>query len=361
MNNSIIIHISEVEISPDTGMGRIEYYWKEAFEKKGFTFIHIGPKEIGPMRHPAFFPYKAYKYYKKLKLLPKAFIVHEPAAGYFVKRGIPCFIESHGIERRYWEAQLNGSVSPEKSLISFKTRILLPLWRLRGCDRGLKNADRLLLSNSDDKDYAKTTYKRRSHDILIFKNGVNSISVLNNGITDSNFTILFNASWLERKGIHVLIKAAQKLYNLGLKIHYLLIGTGMNADVVLNDWPKELKPFVNIVSSFPANEEINFLNSVSLFVLPSYFEGQPLSLLQAMAAGKCCITTNCCGQKDIINNGKTGFLFSVGDYEELAQIINRCYADRLLMKNIGDNAKQFVEKLSWEKVSDEVADFILNK
>jgi len=358
MSAGIIVHVSEVNISPESGMGRVEYYWKQAFERAGYEFIHIGAKEVGRLRHPSLFPSAAWKYYKQLNSSPTAFIVHEPASGSFVKRGIPCFLESHGVERRYWEAQLDGSIPvSDGRVISAKTKLLFPLWRLRNCDKGLKRAEKLLLINSDDTAFVKNRYKRKEEDILIFKNGIRPVAKpMSTG--RERFTVLFNGSWIGRKGVQVLVKAAQSLHEKGLTVHYLLIGTGKEEAVVLNDWPPQLHSYVTIVPHFKQEEEPALLASADLFVLPSYFEGQPLSLLQAMAAEKCCIATNCCGQKDIIENNQTGFLFPPGDENALALAIGNCYANPGLVARIGNNAKEQVQHRTWENVSDEVVKYV---
>lgn len=358
MDNNIIVHVSEVDISLETGMGRVEFYWKLAFEKQGFTFIHIGPKEVGHIRHRALFPYMAYRYYKKLNIIPKAFIIHEPASGYFVNKGIPCFLESHGVETRYWKAQMRGDIPLLKNeKVSFKTKLFFPVWRLLGCIKGLKKADKLLLINNEDKDFVKLNYHRSDDDIMIFKNGVNlsADSVVTN---NKRFTILFNGHWLARKGIYTLIKAAELLQNDNFIIYYLLIGTEKSKEDILSDWPESLRPFVEVQPKFKANNEMNYLQASSLYILPSFFEGQPLSLLQAMAAGKCCITTNCCGQKDIIINGKTGFLFTPGDTDSLVSLIKKCYHNKKLIEEIGNNAKQYVAAFKWDLVSKTVADYV---
>ena len=352
MNSEFIVHISEVDISPTSGMGRVEYNWKNAFEKRDFNFIHIGPSEIGFCLHKGLFPYKAYSYFKKLKIKPRALIVHEPASGPFVKKGIPCFLESHGVERRGWE---NG-----KSVRSFLTQNLYPIWRLRNCDIGLAKADKLLLINSDDKVFTERKYKRNSDDIFIFKNGVSSSNGLLTTLPVDQFTILFNGTWVERKGIHVLISAAENLYKNGIRgISYLLIGTIKKSVEVLNDWPKHLQEFVTVIDKFEQLDEIEYLRSANLFVLPSFSEGQPLSLLQAMAAGRCCITTDCDGQKDIVKNGETGLLFPVGNYTRLTNLITKCYQDDGYVQKIGLQAKMEMKNRSWETVSDEVVDYVL--
>jgi glycosyltransferase involved in cell wall biosynthesis len=358
VNEKKIVHISEVNISPLSGMGRVEYYWKESFEKAGYKFIHIGPNEVGSLKHKALFPSAAYRYFKKLNIKPDLFVVHEAAAGSFVNRGIPCFLESHGVERRAWDANLTG-LTPSKNKISLKTRLLFPLWRLSACDKGMKYADKLLLINSDDKEYVKHKYNRKDADMFMFKNGIMPIDASLLKQERNHFTVLFNGSWIERKGTDVLIKAADYIHSKGFKINYLLIGTGISTPNVLHDWPEHLTPYVKVVDRFKQDEEINYLNSASLFVLPSYAEGQPLSLLQAMAAGKCCITTNCCGQKDILQNEVTGLLFEPGDYVDMAELIINCYNDSTIIKNIGENAKKDIDKYTWDVVSDQVVDFIL--
>ncbi|MVN92777.1 glycosyltransferase family 4 protein [Mucilaginibacter aquatilis] len=359
MENKIIVHVSQIDISPETGMGRVEYFWKDAFERAGYQFIHIGPAQVGPLKHTALFPRKAYQYFKGLKIKPVSFIVHEPSAGVFAKKGIPCFVESHGVERRYWDATLNGTVpGADDEPIKWRTKILFPIWRLSGCDKGLRHADKLLLINTDDKEYVKQKYNRSEQDIYVFKNGVTPIADVKVS-EHAGFTVLFNASWVIRKGIKILVKAAELLQKEGLQINYLLIGTSKDEQTVLNDWPETLKPNVKVVPRFKQQDEVNYLAKASVLVLPSYAEGQPLSLLQAMAAGKCVITSNSDGQKDMITNGVNGFLFTNGNYIELATAIKHCYSNPQIVAEVGKNALAYTANRNWQKVSDQVVEFVL--
>ena len=347
----IIVHVSEVEINKNGGMSRIEYYWKKAFEDRGFEFIHIGNKETGKVLHKSFFSLKAYRYYKRLKIKPVAFIIHEPSAVFFLNKKIPVFIESHGIERQSWQYELKQ----KDNNISIRTKFLFPIWRLLQCDIALRKANKLLLTNTTDKEYAIANYKRSEKDIFIFKNGVEqNFSAINS----KDFVVLFNGSWIKRKGIHTLVKAADILYNRKRLIKYLLIGTGKSENEVLQSWPDYLKQFVKVISKFEASEEEQLLNQSSVVVLPSYFEGQPLSILQAMAAGKCCITTNCCGQKDYIINNETGLLFERGNAEELAKLIDNCYENFNIVTEVGNKAKISMKHRNWIAASNEVVDFV---
>jgi glycosyltransferase involved in cell wall biosynthesis len=352
MQTKTIVHISEVDIQQGGGMARVEYNWQQAVIRAGFNFIHIGPKEIGKLWHKSLFALKALQYVRKLDVHIVAVIAHEPASWAFVSLGVPLFLESHGVERRAWELSLVEN--PE--YIKLRTRILFPLWRLAGCDRGLKNATKLLLINSDDKDYVVKKYLRKESDIMLFKNGIMAVPQVSP--LPEKFTVLFNGSWIDRKGIKVLIEAAIKLFNQSMTIEYLLIGTGKEVAEVINDWPIYLREFVTVVPTFEASQENEFLAKSSIVVLPSFFEGQPLSLLQAMAAGKPCITTDIGGQKDFIVNGVNGYLFEPGESLRLADLIKNCYINPEQSLVIGNNARASMKDRSWEKVSDDVVRFL---
>ena len=349
-----VIHVSEANISVESGMGRIEHYWKQAFENLGFNFIHIGPDETRNLPHKSLFGLYSYKVFKRLKLHPVAIIAHEPVATFFSQENVPCFLESHGIERRNWNYELDSN----ENEISLKTKLFFPFWRVRPCDKGLKNTQKLLLSNSDDKNFAINYYNRSPNDIYMFKNGFEINSSLAYKHNKNRFTVLFNGTWIKRKGIDTLIESALILYNENIEINYLLIGTGKSKEDVLTMWPEPLRQFLNVIPFFKHKEESEFLNSSSVFVLPSFFEGQPLSLIQAMANGKCCITTNCCGQKDLIEHTKNGFLFEPGDSSRLAFLIKQCYMDSNIVSKIGEAAKKSVSERNWNIVSNELVNFV---
>lgn len=356
-NKKIIVHISENRITTRGGMGRVEYNWKKSFEENQCQFIHVGKDEVNTYYHQFFFGLMAILYLKKNNIKPDAIIVHEPYAFWF-KILFKClvFMESHGIELRVHQGLKETLVKR-----SIKTKILFPLWRELPCKLSIKFSDYLLLLNKDDEEFVVNNFGVSRERCYIYKNGYN---IFNKDIFNESgnvFTVLFNASWLERKGIFDLINAAKILYSRDCKVFYNLIGTGFTVDYVTSFWPDYLRSFLRITPSFLPEEEISYLRDSSIFVLPSIMEGQPLSLIQAMAEGKCCITTNADGQKDLIKDGDNGFLFEVGDYIKMAELIEKCYQDKILIENIGKNAKESIKDRTWDNVSLEVVEYILDK
>jgi glycosyltransferase involved in cell wall biosynthesis len=351
----LVVHVAQIDLAEESGMGRVAWHWKRGFERRGYKYVHIGSEHVGALPHPSLFPYAAYRTYKKLGSPVDLLLVHEPASGIFARRVRPTIVFSHGLERRCWQLALQGKDGSTAKLRR-RTKMLFPFWRLRQCDAGLNSAAGLLLSNHQDSAFAEEYYKRDAQQIFVFKNGTYP-STLNEMHQPEVPTILFLGSWLERKGINTLIDAARILEERAVRANWLLAGTGVDSEKILPCWPQSVRPFVHVVSKFDKDSEESFLARASLFVLPSYFEGQPLALLQAMEAGRCCITTDCCGQRDLIRHGFNGLLHTPGDARRLAFLIEECLADKELKTMLGRNAKFSVQGRSWETVSSEVVNF----
>jgi glycosyltransferase involved in cell wall biosynthesis len=66
----------------------------------------------------------------------------------------------------------------------------------------------------------------------------------------------------------------------------------------------------------------NFMNSLDIFILTSLWEGLPCTLSQAIVSEKPCIATNIGGNKEILKDLKTGFLYEPGEIERAAEIIH---------------------------------------
>lgn len=77
----------------------------------------------------------------------------------------------------------------------------------------------------------------------------------------------------------------------------------------------------------------------SIFVLSSDYEGLSNALLEALSMGLPCISTNCSGMEEIIENGVNGLLVDVGDENRMACVLKRCILDEELRKKIGKNAR----------------------
>lgn len=94
------------------------------------------------------------------------------------------------------------------------------------------------------------------------------------------------------------------------------------------------------------------INDASLFVMPSAFEGMPNALIEAMALGLPCISTDCpCGgPRELITNYHNGILTPVDDCEALEQAMRKVLDDVELANKLGKNAVDIREELQMDKI-----------
>jgi glycosyltransferase involved in cell wall biosynthesis len=122
-------------------------------------------------------------------------------------------------------------------------------------------------------------------------------------------------------------------------------------------WYKDAHPLVerhaHQVTFTGLREDVPAILSESdIFVLPSYSEGLSNALMEAMASGCACVASDVGGNRFLIQNGITGFLFPVGDREALAAHVRRLINDPSKRQTLGEAArKRIVEHFSWEVVS----------
>jgi glycosyltransferase involved in cell wall biosynthesis len=349
-----IVHIAQIDISRESGMGRVAWHWRQELEDRGYTFLHIGLRETGFI-HPAVFPYVAWRQFRRMGLRPAAFLVHEPSGVPFVGSGAPAIVFSHGLERSAWEATLTHA-SASGYHVRARSRFLFPLLRLRQADFSLRRARAVLVLNRDDWAGVQTRYGRRPEEIFLYRNGVDP--AVPRPAPGEPPTVLFLGTWMARKGTNTLVKAAELLRRLGVAARYLVAGTGVGEAAVLDAWPAELRGSVRVLPSFPPAEEAALFAAADLFILPSFFEGQPLALLQAMSAGCCCLASDIAGHRDLIVPRRNGMLHPVGDAEALAGQMAECLASPALREELGSAARISMAGRTWNAVAAEVADFI---
>jgi glycosyltransferase involved in cell wall biosynthesis len=109
---------------------------------------------------------------------------------------------------------------------------------------------------------------------------------------------------------------------------------------------------------YDLNKKIKLLQSAGIFVLPSKREGLPQSLLEAMALGRICISSRNQGAKEIITDKKNGFLFNIGDEQQLSEIISAL--GKYNLKKISKNAVHTAENFSASRIFSKTEKIYLN-
>jgi len=100
-----------------------------------------------------------------------------------------------------------------------------------------------------------------------------------------------------------------------------------------------------LILNEPTSQIIEKYLESSLYIMSSRYEGFPMVLLEAMSCGLPCVSFNCPnGAKDLIENGKNGFLVDYLNVNELAEAICLLIDKESLRKQFGQKAKEDVQK-----------------
>jgi len=129
---------------------------------------------------------------------------------------------------------------------------------------------------------------------------------------------------------------------------------------MLENLIRRLKVSDRIIFSKPIyglKQKIKKIDSCKMFVLPSRVEGMPQALIEAMARGKTVIGSNSIAIRDIITNGKTGYLFEFNNPKSLAEKINLALDKN---KRIGISAKNYVKRFEWGRIIAKIYSIIRN-
>jgi glycosyltransferase involved in cell wall biosynthesis len=134
-----------------------------------------------------------------------------------------------------------------------------------------------------------------------------------------------------------------------IQFNLIIIGYGVNKSLI----QKKIKNF-NLEKSVKIlgykSNPYPYLRASDLFILTSKYEGLPNVILEAQVLKKYVISSDCpTGPKEILLNGKTGTLFKVGDYKQLAIEIKNFYYNRNKMRKKIKKAFQMLHRFDFEK------------
>ena len=119
-----------------------------------------------------------------------------------------------------------------------------------------------------------------------------------------------------------------------------LVGDGPDRDA-LQELAAELAidGAVTFAGRLPERETLAEIARADMLVLPSFMEGLPIVLMEAMALGVPVISSRVAGIPELVSDGKTGLLFAPSDWDELAQCIERLLSDETLGETLAQIAK----------------------
>lgn len=196
--------------------------------------------------------------------------------------------------------------------------------------------------------------KTRAKNIGIVPNPINTIETSTN---EKKNQLISVGRLSKEKGHSILLKAFTKISDKNWTLH--LIGDGPERKNLETEAEK-LGIRNQVIFQGHLKNFNKLLGESEIFVLPSFYEGFPNALLEAMSVPLACISSNCvAGPSDIIEHGKNGLLVETGNVDELASALEQLITDKELRDNLAREAYKVRETYDFEKIADMYQNFIM--
>lgn len=222
---------------------------------------------------------------------------------------------------------------------------------------GLFKADHVIFQNRDDLDeFTSLRLVSRKKCDVVNGSGVNTKHFETEKLpAETAFFML--SRLLKSKGVREYLKAARALKRRHPEIKFYLLGkyeTEMQ-DAVDREW---VESFIEdgTIERFDETSDVRpYYAMCSCYVLPSYREGTPRTVLEAMAMGRAIITTDTNGCRETVKDGVNGYLVPIKDSRELARKMNLMAEHPQLFIKMGRESRKYAEeKFAVDKVNAEM-------
>ena len=214
-----------------------------------------------------------------------------------------------------------------------------------------KYADSIIVLSRAVQEYFRNIYGRET---VFIPNGVNKPQIVSPDLITREYNlqkegyILYLGRLVPEKGIKYLIEAFKQVHT-----NKRLVIAGEASDT--DEYAKELVELAQedkriIFTGFVQGRKLEELYSNAyLYVLPSDLEGMPLSLLEAMSYGNCCIVSDIPECLDVVRNN--GIVFKKGNVLELAEKLQDvCDYPEKVMRYKENSAQYVCNKYNWDDV-----------
>lgn len=201
----------------------------------------------------------------------------------------------------------------------------------------LKKCDCIVALSEYWNDYFTNTLDCKN--VVVIKNVIPAPQIARK--PHKNFTLLFMGLLVKEKGIYDLIEIlGENKDEYENKIELIIGGNGneklLNEAIV----SRNVESFVHYAGWVSGQRKDDLLNTADAYILPSYIEGVPISILEAMSYGLPIISTRVGGIPEIVSEGKNGLLFDAGDKKAMKECIDTMLENEDFRIAMGKNSSE---------------------
>jgi glycosyltransferase involved in cell wall biosynthesis len=217
--------------------------------------------------------------------------------------------------------------------------------------------NKIFFQNPDDlSQFVKLKLVRKAQAVLVNGSGVDLKHYSPAPIVEKGPVFLLISRLIKDKGVIEYVEAARILKNRHNEVTFCLLGPFDSNPTALSrsqieSWHRE-----GVIDYCGETKDVRpFISASSIYVLPSYREGIPRSVLEAMSMGRPIITTDAPGCRETVIMSKNGFLVPVKNVHALAEAMERFIVNPNLIKEMGQCSRELaVEKFDVNEVNNKI-------
>lgn len=237
-------------------------------------------------------------------------------------------------------------------------RLWYPVSRLTQVAAAAHLADRVLLLNDRDRDYALAHGWQQPDRIAVISHGMSQRFLDDDPGADAarGEGLLFCGSWDHAKGIHYLVQAFEQI-NSGSPRHRLtILGPGIAAGDVLRAFPEHVRDLVRVIDRAPEEDVMRAFRTHDVLLWPSTYEGFGLVLIEAMSQRLAVVATPVGCASTVVRDGDNGVLVPARDSGALAHAARSLLDDPARRRRLGGAARESVASATWRACALETLD-----
>ena len=167
--------------------------------------------------------------------------------------------------------------------------------------------------------------------------------------TEKKKQILFLGEIGKRKGCYDIPEIYGRVLEKGERLPLIMAGDGELAEVKKLFEDRDLQKDISFPGWVRGADKDKCLKESGIFLFPSYYEGMPMAVLEAMAYGMAIVTTRVGGIPHLLEDGVSGYLCEPGDIEGLSKRLLELSKDGDKRRKMGERARQkAIEEYSME-------------
>ena len=162
--------------------------------------------------------------------------------------------------------------------------------------------------------------------------------------SERTYTLGFIGRMSNEKGVINLLRAIPLIQTECSSLSVVLCGSGQLSDFIRAEMQRlEIDEIVKLVDWIPRTDIPNLLNEIQILIIPSFTEGLPNVMLEAMACGSIVLATSVGSIPDIVQDYETGLILKSSHPTHIARSVSAILKQLELMNNMQSSARKMVE------------------